>query len=74
MGEVTADEQLREIERAARALRDKLKAIHDDPVFMSVWVINQLHAGPYKGPTYTAELVALDEALAVRDGRTIGPT
>jgi hypothetical protein len=52
-----------EIERAARALRDKLKAIHDDPAFASVWIINQLHAGPYNGPTYTTELAALDRAL-----------
>jgi len=52
-----------EIEHAARALRDRLKAIHDDPVYQSVWTVNQIHTGPYKGPTYTAELEALDRAL-----------
>lgn len=51
------------IETAALALRDKLKAIHDDPAFKSVWVVNQLHTGPYRGPTYTAELAELDAAL-----------
>ena len=58
-----SEDRLRHIEAAARALRDKLKAIHDDPAFKSVWVVNQLHTGPYQGPTYTAELAELDRAL-----------
>jgi hypothetical protein len=61
-GEVS-ESHLPRIEAAARALRDKLKAIHDDPAFKSVWVVNQLHTGPYNGPTYTAELAELDKAL-----------
>lgn len=56
-------EQLRPIANAAMALRDKLKAIHDDAAYQSVWTVNQLHAGPYQGPTYTDELAALDAAL-----------
>lgn len=56
-------EQLRPIANAAMALRDKLKAIHVDAAYQSVWTVNQLHAGPYRGPTYTDELAALDAAL-----------
>ena len=55
--------RLRLIEVAARTLRDKLRAIHEDRAFQSVWTVNQLHAGPYRGPTYVDELAGLEEAL-----------
>lgn len=54
-----------EVEAALRALVSRLDEIHADPAFKSVWLINQLHAGPYRGPTYVAELERARAALAV---------
>ena len=49
---------------AAQALLDRLTAVHADPAYESVWVVSQMHVGPYAGPTYTEELDALRRALA----------
>ncbi len=53
------------IERAAKALIDKLNAIHADPRYQSVWQIAMIHAGNYSGPNYEAELKQLTSALAL---------
>lgn len=53
--------------QAAKALVEKLRAIHDDPAYQSVWTISQLHAGPYRGPTYVSELDDLTYALEHAD-------
>jgi hypothetical protein len=50
---------------AAKAFVAKLDAVMADATYQSVWVVNQMHAGPYQGPNYTAELAALRAALAV---------
>lgn len=34
----------------------RLDEIHEDPAFKSVWMLHQLHAGPYRGPKYDQEL------------------
>jgi hypothetical protein len=49
---------------AAQALVDRLTAVHADPAYESVWVVSQMHVGPYAGPTYTEEMLALRRALA----------
>lgn len=51
------------IECAAKTFVCKLDSIHDDPAFRSVWAVNQIHCGPYTGPTYTEELAALRQSL-----------
>jgi hypothetical protein len=53
-----------EIEQALRALVDRLDEIHADPAFKSVWVVNQIHAGPYRGPTYVDALARARAALS----------
>lgn len=47
-----------------RQLADRLDFIHEDPAYRSVWAINQIHVGPYQGPTYEAELAAARAFLA----------
>lgn len=49
---------------AARALAAKLREVHADDRYRSVWECNQAHAGPYAGPTYTTELEVLETALS----------
>jgi hypothetical protein len=48
---------------AAKALIERLEYVHNHPAYVSVWTINQIHAGPYQGPKYDKELIALREAL-----------
>jgi len=56
--------QADEVREAAASLASKLHAVHADPAYAGVWAFRQAHAGPYRGPTYTDELAALDAALA----------
>ena len=56
---------------AARNLVERLEFIHEHPAFKSVWVINQIHTGPYDGPQYETELNAVKAALASLGTRTI---
>ena len=49
---------------AAQAFTDRLKFIHEHEAYKSVWMVNQVHCGPYDGPQYADELEALDQALA----------
>ena len=37
-------------------LVDRLEEIHADPAYQTVWTVNQIHAGPYRGPTYAEAL------------------
>lgn len=53
-----------EVREALAALVKRLDEIHADPAYKSVWVINQLHAGSYTGPTYVDALVRAREVLA----------
>jgi hypothetical protein len=55
---------MNEIEKALRALVDRLDEIVADPAFKSVWVINQIHAGPYRGPNWVDALDRARAALA----------
>lgn len=52
---------------AARALMDKMVAVHHHPKYESVWFVNQIHTGPYEVPTYEPEMQALTDALAALD-------
>lgn len=45
-----------QIEAALRDLVERLDFVHDDRAYKSVWAVNQLHVGPYSGPTYEKEL------------------
>ena len=47
-----------EATRLLRQLVNRLDFIHDHAAYRSVWTINQIHVGPYQGPTYEAELAA----------------
>ena len=58
------EEEIRELERAARALVDRLDFVHKHPAYMSVWQISQMHVGPYMGPQYKREFDRLKAALA----------
>jgi hypothetical protein len=60
------------VERAAEALRARLDFVHGNSIYMGVWEIAQLHRGPYRGPTYIAELEALASALALPESITLG--
>ena len=54
------------LEAALREFLDRLDEIHDAPAYKSVWTVNQLHMGPYQGPTYTE---AFAKARAVLSGK-----
>ncbi len=55
--------ELLALKTAFLALVDRLDEIHQDPAYMAVWTVHQMHVGPYRGPTYVAELVAARAAL-----------
>jgi len=64
MKEVAATHKAQDRLRATLdRLVKRLDEIHDNPAYKSVWTINQLHCGEYKGPTYTDELDAARRAL-----------
>ena len=52
---------------AVHALVHKMEACHDDPAYKRVWVINQIHAGPYSGPNYATELAAVKSRMVKLD-------
>ena len=56
-------ERLREKVRLARMLSARLHLIHDDGRYVSVWTLSANAGRPYNGPTYEAELAALDAVL-----------
>jgi hypothetical protein len=61
---VAALEPVRELIEKATALTEKLKAIHANPRYQSVWMVSQIHVGQYEGPKYDEEQDAMDAALA----------
>jgi hypothetical protein len=63
---------LRGMELATAALRKLAKAleeVHEDPCYQRVWIVHQLHCGPYKGKTYEQELNQAAAALAELEGK-----
>lgn len=50
------DAEIARLRVALKGLVDRLDYVHNDPAYASVWALNQLHNGPYRGPTYTADL------------------
>lgn len=52
-----------DIEEKAAALVKKLREVHEDPRYLSVWMMAQVHGSMYAGPFYTDELGALEKAL-----------
>lgn len=57
-----------ELLAALKLLDERLEIVHNDPAYKSVWAINQIHTGPYQGPTYTAELANARAAIAKAEG------
>lgn len=47
----------------AKKLVAKLREVHADSKYQSVWTISHIHVGQYSGPTYTAELETLEKGL-----------
>lgn len=53
-----ANIKLAEAGKVIEQLVAKIDAAHASAAYKSVWMINQLHTGPYIGPTYESELSA----------------
>lgn len=73
--EEQANRQFREakmLRKALAALIARLDAVHVDSRYQSVWTIAQIHAGPYLGPTYVAELDAA-RAIVTQDRKPSSP-
>ena len=49
---------------SAHKMLAKIDAVHADDRYLTVWLISQLHAGPYTGPKYELEMQVLRAALA----------
>ena len=49
---------------ALECLVNKIELVSKSPEYESVWFVNQLHVGPYTGPTYKVEFDKAREALA----------
>jgi hypothetical protein len=56
------------VTEAANALCAKMREIHEDSRYLSVFTLHQLHHGPYAGPNYVDELAALEAALSAAKG------
>lgn len=63
-GEVS---RLREVEKAANTLVQRLRFIHEDPQFRGVWTFAHYHHRPYTGPQYVQELNDLEKVLGAGD-------
>jgi len=50
-------------EAALRTLLDRMERIEASEAYRSVWVIAQIHAGPYHGETWAVERAAAHAAL-----------
>lgn len=51
------------VDAAARALVEKIDAIHASPDYEAVWTMAAHRGMPYRGPDYSGELQALRAAL-----------
>jgi hypothetical protein len=59
---------------AARALCDKMRLIHDDPLYQAVWTCAWNHGVNYThGPTYEHELKALEAAVKAANNVSATP-
>lgn len=54
------------LHEAAKKLCERLREIHDHPEYLAVWTCSQIHRGPYTGPNYAEELMALEKAVNLR--------
>lgn len=61
-----SDVDMNELYLAALALVEKMDEVGNDPAYLGVWTLAQLHLGPYKGPQYVKELEALKAALNLK--------
>jgi hypothetical protein len=59
---------VQELLAALKQLVERLKQVHADPAYLSVWTVNRIHCGPYKGPQYVKELEAASAAVAKVEG------
>jgi hypothetical protein len=60
---------------AARALCEKLRAIHDDPQYQAVWTLAYAHGDIYRdGPNYKTELEALEAEIQKAANESSSPT
>lgn len=53
------------LKEAATRFVEKLRLVHADARYQSVWTVAQLHIGPYTGLKYDEELEALKKALVL---------
>jgi hypothetical protein len=60
----TAVDRERRLREALENLVNKLTEIHGNSEYQSVWIMSQMHNGPYVGPSYEGELNAAKAALA----------
>lgn len=56
---------------ALAALVAQLERVHADKAYQSVWTINQVHAGQYRGPQYTEQLEAAKKVLEGHEGKSV---
>jgi len=69
---VSRDKALEAVEVAKAALRDLVRAIQsveEDPKYQRVWIVHQLHNGPYTGKQYEAELNRATAAMERLEGK-----
>jgi hypothetical protein len=59
------------VTEAANALCAKLREIHADSRYLSVWTLHQNHHGQYTGPKYVDELAVLEAALSAARGSRV---
>jgi len=52
-----------QVDKAGRLVA-AIDLVHADPAYLGVWTMAQMHFGPYRGATFTAELAELKAALA----------
>lgn len=52
------------LREALEHLVSRLDEVHRSPKYEGVWTVNQLHCGPYDGPTYASELENARAVLA----------
>jgi hypothetical protein len=60
----TVDGERERLIEAAWALVNRLHEVHASDGYRAVWTNSTVRRGPYRGPTYTAELTALHSTLA----------
>ena len=50
-------ERTKELEMSGRALAKKINEVITNGEYMDVWLVAQLHRGPYAGPSFEKELL-----------------